>query len=317
MISSNKIVVTDGGTINPGDLSWDELKDFGELTVYDKSTPEQYLDRVKDANIILTNKAVLYNELLNKLPNLEYVGVTATGYNVIDLEIANAKGITVTNVPGYGTNSVAQHVFAMILEFTNNVGNTSDKVGYGRWTEVGEWCYWDAPLFELADKTLGIVGLGAIGNKVAKIGSAFGMHICYFTPAPKEVEYEYADLETILEKSDYITLHCPLNDETNGLIDSERLGLMKKSAVLINTGRGQLVNEQHLAEALKNGTIAGAALDVLSQEPPEKNPLIGQPNCIITPHQAWATKEARQRLLNISIDNVRAYLNGKSQNVVN
>jgi len=312
-----KIVATDTTTINPGDLSWDELKKYGDVTIYDSTEPEQFYDRVKDAELILTNKAILYKELLDRLDKLKYVGVTATGINVIDLKLATEKGIVVTNVPAYGADSVAQHVFALILELTNNVGKTARDVAKGRWQEVGIWCYWDRPLTELAGKTLGIVGMGAIGKKVAEIGTAFGMKVVYNSPKPKEVPYEYVSINGLLETSDIVTLHCPLNDQTANLINSKNLALMKNSAILINTGRGGLVNETNLADALQNGGIAAAGLDVLSSEPPEQNPLIGLPNCLITPHQAWATRESRQRLIDIAIDNVRAFLAGERKNVVN
>lgn len=312
-----KIVVTDGYTINPGDLSWDKLKEFGQVDVYDRTDPEEFYERVKDAEIILTNKAVLYQGLLDKLDKLKYVGVTATGINVIDLELASDRGIVVTNVPGYGTEAVAQHVFALLLELTNSVGKTSENVHKGRWQEVGEWCYWDQPLIELSKKTMGIIGMGLIGQKVGEIAEAFGMRVQYSSPRKKDVKFSHVSLEELCQSSDVISLHCPLNEKTDGLINRDRLKVMKPTAILINTGRGQLINEQDLAKALKEDTIGAAALDVLSEEPPKANPLIGAPNCLITPHHAWAARESRQRLIDISIDNVRAYLAGERQNVVN
>lgn len=312
-----KIVVTDGYTLNPGDLSWEDLDQIGQLTIYDRLNPSEVFGRLRDADIVLTNKTVLADDILTELPNLKYIGVTATGVNVVSLPLARKLGISVTNVPGYGTDSVAQHAFALILELTNNVGNSSVKVNEGKWDESGDWCYWEKPLMELANKTLGIVGLGGIGGKVAQIASSFGMKIIYHTPIPKNSTYKYVSIEEIFIESDVISLHCPLNKSTDQMVNNESLRLMKPTAFLINTGRGQLINETDLAKALKSGRIAGAALDVLSSEPPGENPLIGIDNCILTPHQGWASKEARKRLLDMSVDNVKAFLGGNPLNVVN
>ena len=311
-----KIVIVDGHTLNPGDLSWDALKEIGEVTVYGNTPSDLLEERVIDAEVILSNKVVIPNELLLRLNKLKYVGVTATGVNVIDLEQASKQDVTVTNVPGYGTHSVAQHVFALILNFTNNVHASSQNTKKGKWQEVGEWCYWDKPLTELAGKCLGIIGMGAIGQQVAAVGSAFGMKVIYYTPNQKEVDYTYGTLEEIFQQADYLSLNCPLNAQTERIVNREKLKLMKPHAIVINTGRGQLIDEIDLANALKKGTIAGAGLDVLSQEPPTKNELLSLPNCFVTPHQAWATKEARQRLLDMVVDNLKCYLSDKPQNVV-
>lgn len=312
-----KIVVVDGYTLNPGDLSWARLEQFGSMDVYEHTTSDELFDRVEEAEIILSNKVVISDKLLEQLPQLKYVGVTATGVNVINLESASKKGIVVTNVPGYGTHSVAQHVFALLLEFANNVGQSSIEVHKGKWSEVGQWCYWDKPLTELAGKCLGVIGMGAIGSQVAAIGTAFGMKVIYLNPRPKQVDYQYVSVNEIFSQADYLSLNCPLNSATERIVSAKNLSLMKPESVVINTSRGPLINEQDLLEALQNGTIAGAGLDVLSTEPPQDNILIGAPNCIITPHQAWATRAARQRLLNIVADNIRCFLNGESKNVVN
>lgn len=311
-----QIVVTDGHTLNPGDLSWAELKEFGDVTIYGETSENELLERIKGAEIILTNKANIYNELLNELPLLRYVGVTATGVNVVNLKEARQRRITVTNVPGYGTHSVAQHVFALILESTNNVGSSNVGVQNGRWEEVGLWSYWDKPMTELAGKCLGIIGMGAIGKQVATIGAAFGMNVIYHSPSPKDVIYEYSSLNDVFSQADYLSLNCPLNAATEQIVNTEKLSMMKPQSIVINTGRGQLINEKDLLTALQNGVIAGAGLDVLTTEPPKDNILIGAPNCIITPHHAWATREARQRLIDIVVDNLRCFLAGKTKNVV-
>ncbi|MDA0193681.1 MAG: D-2-hydroxyacid dehydrogenase [Bacteroidetes bacterium] len=312
-----KIVVTDGFTLNPGDLSWDDLHKIGQLTIYDRTSTAEVFSRAKDCEIILTNKTIIADDVLVKLKNLKYIGVTATGVNIVNLLLARKMGITVTNVPRYGTDSVAQHAMALILELSNHVGKYSADVNKGKWDEAGDWSYWDKPLTELTNKTLGIVGLGAIGQKVARIATSFGMKVVYHTPQPKNVTYNYVSMEELFLQSDVVSLHCPLNELTDQLVNSERLNLMKSTAFIINTGRGQLINETELAKALKSKRIAGAGLDVLSSEPPGDNPLIGIENCILTPHHAWATREARQRLMDITLDNIKAFIEGNPQNVVN
>ncbi len=312
-----QIVVVDGYALNPGDISWDELKKIGSLKVYDNTVPDELFPRIEEAEVVITNKAVIPDQMLDQLPKLKYVGVTATGVNIINLDLARKKNIVVTNAPDYGTHSVAQHVFALILEFSNNVGRTVSATNKGRWQEVGQWSYADRPLKELKGKCLGIIGMGAIGQQVATIGAAFGMSIIYHTPTVKDVPYQYASVNEVFTKADFLSLNCPLNPATEHMVNARNLSLMKPEAILINTGRGQLINEQALVDALQNGVIAGAGLDVLSEEPPGDNPLIGAPNCIITPHQAWATREARQRLLDIVVDNLKCFLNGEMKNVVN
>jgi len=315
------IIVTDGGTLNPGDLSWDELKTLGQCDVYDITAPEQVLDRCKDAEVIITNKVVLDRQVIASLPKLKYIGATSTGYNVIDTVAAREKNIPVANVPIYGTQSVAQMVFAHLLELTQHVGYHSGTVHEGRWAACPDFCYWDRPLIELEGLTMGVVGYGRIGQAVAKLARAFGMNvIAYDIYADKmaDLDVQFVELDELFAKSDVITLHCPLTPENEGLANAQRLSLMKKSAFLINTSRGQLINEQDLADALNSEQIAGAGLDVLYSEPPSPdNPLLQARNCYITPHIAWATRSARQRLLTTSIENVKAYQAGSPINVVN
>jgi len=312
-----KIVVLDGFALNPGDLSWDDLKAMGEVKIYDRTAPSETIERASGAQILLTNKTLLMAEELDQLPDLKYIGVLATGYNVVDTDAARQKGIIVTNVPSYGTMSVAQHVFALILEFFNGVGSLSDGVRKGKWSRSIDFCYWDKPLTEIETMTLGIIGFGRIGRAVALIAEAFGMKVIVHDPG-KVNGYESCSLDELLIKSDIVTLHCPLTPETRGIINSERLTLMKSSALLVNTARGPLIIEQDLADALNEAKLAGAALDVLSDEPPsEDNPLLSAKNCIITPHVAWASFAARKRLLGIAVDNIRFFLEGKPVNVLN
>ena len=311
-----KVVILDGYTLNPGDLSWATFEQFGDVSIYDNTSSDQLVERIGKAEAVLTNKVVLRNEHLDQLPNLRYVGVTATGFNVIDIGQARSRGIVVTNAPHYGTDSVAQHVFALILESTNNVGQCNLEVHQGLWQKHGYWSYSSSVMTELSGKCLGIVGMGAIGQRVAQIGEVFGMEIIYASPSSKDVPYAHVDLKEVFKRADYLSLHCPLTDATNNLVNRETLDLMKTSAVLINTGRGQLVNESDLHQALSNQRIAGAALDVLSEEPPANNILLTAPNCIITGHNAWATKEARQRLMVIVEENLRQFVNGSPVNVV-
>jgi glycerate dehydrogenase len=316
-----KIVVLDSYTLNPVDLNWDELKTLGECRIYDRTSPELVLERSAGAEIILTNKTVLDRAKILNLPSLKYIGVTATGYNIVDINAADERKIPVTNVPEYGTNSVAQMTFALILELVQNVGHHSETVHSGRWVSSLDFCYWDKPLIELDGLTIGIVGYGRIGRKVAEIAKAFGMKVlvCDINILKTdENDIFSANIDEIFEKSDIISLHCPLTSENKGFVNNIMLSKMKKTAFFINTSRGPLVNEKDLADALNDSVIAGAALDVLSVEPPKAdNPLLSAKNCIITPHIAWATLSARKRLMDTVVENVRAFLNGEPVNVVN
>lgn len=324
---ATKIVVLDGYTLNPGDISWAPIDGLGELVVHERSNREETVERAKDATIALTNKTVLDADTLAQLPDLKYVGVLATGVNVVDLDAARARGITVTNVPAYSTASVAQHVFALLLELTNQVAAHDREVHDGRWAAGPDFSFTVGPLMELDGKTLGIIGLGAIGRRVAAIGHAMGMKIATVErPGKPRVELPGIDitwlpLDDLFAASDALTLHCPLTDDTKHMVNADRLALMKPTAFLINTGRGPLVDEAVLAQALNYGTIAGAGLDVLSVEPPTgehaNNPLLTAPRCVLTPHNAWATREARQRLTQIAGDNLAAFLSGSPVNVVN
>jgi glycerate dehydrogenase len=315
-----RIVVLDGHTLNPGDLSWDPLKALGECVFHERSQPAEVVERLNGAEVALTNKVPISREAIAQLPKLRYIGVTATGFNIVDVETAKERGILVANVPAYGTHSVAQATFALLLELTNRVGHHAGTVRDGRWSASPDFCYWDFLLIELAGLNLGIVGYGRIGRQVATIGRAFGMKILATQnhPRPTGDDTRITDLETLLRESDVVSLHCPLTPQTRELINRDRLNLMKRSAFLLNTSRGPLVNEGHLAEALHAGKIAGAGLDVLSVEPPPKNHLLfGASNCFITPHQAWATRAARQRLMDVTVENLRAFLRGQPMNIVN
>lgn len=317
--AAHRLVVLDGYTLNPGDLSWDQLLALGNCSIYDRTTPESIVEEASEAELVLTNKAVLSRERIESLPKLRYIGVMATGYNVVDLEAAREHGITVTNVPIYGTDSVAQMVFAHILRFTQRIGHHSRAVHEGRWSSAIDWCFWDYPLAELAGMQLGVVGFGRIGQATAKLADAFGMKVLVANRSQVEVP-DYAklvDLDTLFCESDIVSLHCPLTDETAGLVNEARLRQMKPSSLLINTSRGPLIDEAALAGALKHGEISGAGLDVLSVEPPPADhPLLGIDNCVITPHIAWATRSARSRLLDTVVASVAAYLAGEPQNVV-
>lgn len=317
--SRPRIVVLDGFTLNPGDLDWAPLQALGECAIHDRTPDSEVAARAADAEIVLTNKAVVSGETIARLPKLRYIGVLATGYNVVDVAAAKARGIPVCNVPGYGTPAVAQHVFALILELATRTGHHAQTVRDGRWARSVDWCYWDFPLIELAGRTLGIVGFGEIGRAVARIGKAFGMEVIASARRPRAVDgVEFVSTDDLFRRADVVTLHCPLTDETRGLVNATRLATMKPTAFLINTGRGPLVVEQDLADALNSGRIAGAGLDVLSAEPPPaNNPLPSAKNCLITPHIAWATREARARLLDVVVANLRAFLVGQPQNVVN
>lgn len=317
-----KIVILDGYSANPGDLSWKELEEMGELTVYERTKASETVARAADAEIVLTNKVVISREVMEQLPHLKYIGVLATGYNVVDVEAAREHGIVVTNVPAYSTDSVAQMVFAHLLTVTNRTEHYAIENRQGRWTKNPDFCYWDFPHMELAGKTFGIVGLGNIGQSVARIAIAFGMKVKAFSTksasALRMLGIEKATLEELLSTSDVLSLHCPLTDSTRHLMNHDTLRQMKSSAILINTGRGPLVDDQAVAEALAEGRLAAFCADVLTDEPPKAdNPLLSQPHAFITPHIAWASTEARVRLLQVAIGNVRAFLNGSPVNVVN
>ena len=317
-----KIVVLDGYALNPGDLSWDPIKELGDVEIYHRTPDDLIIERARGAEILLTNKTPLTRETLSQLPDVKYIGVLATGYNVVDIDAAKERNIIVTNVPAYSTDSVAQLVFALLLEHCHHVQNHSNAVRRGDWSNSKDFTFWNYPLIELAGKTMGIIGFGRIGQKVADVAEVFGMkviaHSRTITDQSHRKNFRWAQsLDELLQESDVVSIHCPLFEETRGLINMDRLKKMKKTAFLINTSRGPVVVEEDLAEALNKGIIAGAGLDVLSQEPPAKdNPLLTAKNCIITPHIAWATKEARQRLMKIATDNLKAYLEGKPINIV-
>lgn len=314
------IVLLDGHTLNPGDLSWDELRALAPCDIHDRTAPEQLHARAKYADILITNKTPLRRASFAELPKLKYIGVTATGYNVVDVEAARERGIVVSNVPTYGTRSVAQMTFALLLELTQHVGHHSRRVAEGAWSAHVDWCFWERPLIELEDLTLGIVGFGRIGRAVAELALAFGMNVQTATRSQQsELPHgvRVVALQELFRTSDVVSLHCPLTPETHKLVNAERLALMKPAAFLLNTSRGPLIDEPALADALNAGRLAGAALDVLSVEPPPAgNPLLTAKNCLITPHIAWATRAARARLLRIAVENVRAFLAGRPVNVV-
>ncbi len=314
-----KLVVLDGYTLNPGDLSWDGLHSLGELVIYDRTSPDEIVARAYEADLVFTNKTPLTKETLEQLPNLKYIGVLATGFNIVDIAAARELGVTVTNVPTYSTQSVAQFVFALLLALSHRVELHSEAVHQGEWSNSLDFCFTKSPLIDLENKTIGIIGYGRIGERVAQIAKAFGMNILVAESRTTSTSnVPRVGWERLFIESDVITLHAPLTADTKEMINSEVLKLMKPSAFLINTGRGGLINEHDLAAALHNGVIAGAALDVLTVEPPAAdNPLLTAPNCMITPHIAWATLEARTRLMTITIDNVRAFLDGTPINVVN
>ncbi len=315
-----RLTILDAFTANPGDLSWSGLESLMTCTLHDRTPASQVIERAKNSEIILTNKTVLNGDMIRALPKLRYIGVLATGYNVVDIHAAREQGITVTNVPGYSTPSVAQTVFALLLELTHRVGHHAQSVGEGRWARSEDFCYWDGSLIELSGLTMGIFGYGAIGQAVARIALAMGMNVIAYRR--NWLEEPLAGIgkvhrDEIFERSDVLTLHCPLTEDTRELIDATSLEEMKRSAFLINTARGLLVNEADLAAALNSGRIAGAGLDVISCEPPKpNNPLLSAKNCIVTPHIAWASKAARARLIEIATANVQAFLDGRSRNVV-
>lgn len=314
-----KIVVTDGYTLNPGDLSWEKIASLGELIVYDRTPKDMIEERCSHANIILTNKTPFDWSTLNKLNAVKMISVLATGYNVIDTIAAKEKNILVCNVPAYGTASVAQHTIALILELVNRVGVHARSVMTGEWVDSADWAYAKTPLIELSGKVLGIVGLGNIGRQTGRIAEAMDMKIIYHTPKIKrDIFYEYCPIEELFARSDFISLHCPLNPGNSGFVNASLLQLMKGSAFFINTARGQLINEQDLADALNEKRIAGAALDVLSSEPPSiNNPLLSAANCLITPHNAWMSREARQRIMDVTAQNLLAFINKAPIHAVN
>lgn len=314
-----KAVILDSYTVNPGDLSWRQLEELTELDVYERTSPDEVVERCKGHDIVLTNKVVLDAEILNQLPHLSYIGVLATGYNVVDLEVASRQSIVVTNIPAYSTESVAQMVWAHILNITNRVGHYAEANKNGRWTDCKDFCYYDFTHTELAGKVFGVVGMGHTGMAVAKIAQAFGMDVIAFSSKEELPKgFEKVSMETLFKESDVLSLHCPLTEATKDLVNMERLQLMKPSAILINTSRGPVVNEADVAQALNEGLIAAYGADVLSSEPASAdNPLLTAKNCFLTPHIAWATKEARTRLIDICTKNVKAFIKGNPQNVVN
>ena len=318
-----KIVILDAFTSNPGDLSWDAIEELGELTVYERTTPEDVLERCTGSEVIFTNKVILNSETIEQLPELKYIGVLATGTNVVNLNFAKERGICVTNIPGYSTDSVVQHVLALMLHFSSKVSIHNDAVQQGDWVNSIDFSFTLGTLNELSGKTLGIIGLGTIGRKLARVADAIGMKIVAAHQSSMDrlelpYEVEWLPVDEVFALADFLSLNCPLTPETEKVVNADHLKKMKSSAIVINTGRGPLVDEQALADALNNGTIAGAGLDVLSTEPPAgDNPLLSAKNCVITPHIAWASKEARARLIAIAADNLSSFLSGVTQNVVN
>ena len=318
-----KIVIRDAFTSNPGDLSWDAIEGLGELTVYERTTPEEVLERCTGSEVIFTNKVILNSETIEQLPELKYIGVLATGTNVVDLNFAKERGICVTNIPGYSTDSVVQHILALMLHFSSRVSVHNDAVQQGNWVNSIDFSFTLGTLNELSGKTLGIIGLGTIGRKLARVADAMGMKIVAAHQSSMDrlelpYEVEWLPVDEVFALADFLSLNCPLTPETEKVVNAEHLKKMKSSAIVINTGRGPLVDEQALTDALNNGTIAGAGLDVLSTEPPAgDNPLLSAKNCVITPHIAWASREARARLIAIAADNLSSFLSGIPQNVVN
>ncbi len=317
-----KIVVLDGYTLNPGDISWEEMEEFGEVTVYDRTRKEDVTARIGDAEVVYTNKTPLTKETFEACPNIKFVGILATGYNIVDVDAAKERGIPVSNIPTYGTAAVSQYAIALLLELCHHIGEHSDCVKKGDWTNDPDWCFWNYPLVELAGKTMGIIGFGRIGQDTGKLAQAFGMKVlAYDAHKRPELESEtcrYVDLDTLFAESDVISLHCPLFAETEGIINKDSIAKMKTGVMIINDSRGPLIVEEDLRDALNSGKVAGAAVDVVSTEPIQMdNPLLKAKNMIITPHIAWAPKESRQRLMNLAVENLRSYVSGKPQNVVN
>ena len=313
-----QIVITDGYTLNPGDLNWDDFKNIANVKYYDRTAANDVAERCHEATVIITNKTPVTAETIQRATKLKLIAVTATGYNIVDIAAAKQKKIIVCNVPEYGTDSVAQHTISLLLELTNHAGIHAQSVQQGEWEKSIDWCYTKAPLMELSGKTMGIVGFGRIGQKVAVIAKALGMKIIFYNPNKQSGMRTSVSLQELFAQSDVISLHCPLKSNNKEFVNKDLLSLVKRTAFLLNTSRGQLINEQDLADALQQKKLAGAALDVLSTEPPvNENPLIGLSNCIITPHIAWISFEARRRLLQTTLDNVKAALAGRPQNVVN
>ena len=317
-----KIVVLDGYTLNPGDISWDGLKKYGEVTVYDRTRSEEVAERIQNAEIVYTNKTPITKETLEVCKNIRFIGVLATGYNIVDIETAREKNIPVANIPTYGTAAVSQFAIALLLELCHHIGEHSDSVKNGEWSSNPDWCYWKHPLVELAGKTMGIIGFGRIGQDTGKIAQALGMNVLAFDeykrPELESATCRYADLDTLLAEADVISLHCPLFPSTEGIINKDTIAKMKQGVMIINDSRGPLVVEEDLRDALNSGKVAGAALDVVSTEPIRMdNPLLDAKNIILTPHIAWAPKESRQRLMDIAVTNLKCYVEGKPQNIVN
>lgn len=314
-----KIVILDGYTENPGDLDWNGFEALGETIVYDRTSPEDTISRIGNADVVITNKTVIDKNVLNACPCIRYIGVLATGYNVVDVKTALEKRIIVTNIPTYGSNAVGQFAIALLLEVCHHIGHHNKVVHDGKWSENLDWCFWDYPLIELADKTIGILGFGKIGQVTGRIAHALGMNVLAYDKNSREHPYaKYVSLDELFAQSDVIALHCPLFPETKEIINKDNIAKMKKGVIIINNSRGQLINEKDLAEALKSGDVYAAGLDVVSSEPimPD-NPLLAAPNCIITPHISWAPKESRKRLMDIAVDNLAAFLKGDPINVVN
>lgn len=320
-----KIVILDGYTENPGDLSWEEMEKLGELTVYDRTPVSDQMEiirRIGDAEIVITNKTPVSRAAMDACPNIKYIGMLATGYNVVDYEAAKEKGIPLCNIPSYGTEAVGQFAIALLLEICHHIGHHDKAVHDGRWENNPDWCFWDYPLIELCGKTMGIIGYGRIGQSTGRIAQALGMKVlAYDTFQNPELESDtcrYADLDEVLGHSDVIALHCPLFADTEGIINKDTIAKMKDGVIILNNSRGPLIVEQDLADALASGKVCAAGVDVVSTEPIKgDNPLLNAPNCIITPHISWAPKESRKRLMDIAVDNVKAFLNGTLQNVVN
>ncbi|HHW67951.1 D-2-hydroxyacid dehydrogenase [Defluviitalea raffinosedens] len=317
-----KIVILDGYTENPGDLSWEGFEKLGDLTVYDRTPSDKIIERIGDAEVVYTNKTPITRETLDACPNIKFIGVLATGYNVVDVNAAKEKGIPVSNIPTYGTMAVAQFAIALLLELCHHIGEHSECVKRGDWTNNPDWCFWNYPLVELAGKTMGVIGFGRIGQATAKIAQALGMKILAYdsfkNPALESETCKYAELDELLANSDVISLHCPLFSETEGIINKSTIAKMKDGVMIINTSRGPLIVEEDLRDALNSGKVAGAAVDVVSSEPIKMdNPLLQAKNMIITPHIAWAPKESRQRLMDIAVENLKAYAAGAPINVVN
>lgn len=316
MSRQERIVLLDGFTLNPGDLDWSGFEALGTLVVYDRTSLDKIVERIGDAAIVVTNKTPIDSKVLDACPNIRYIGVLATGYNVVDVAAASARGIVVTNIPTYGTTAVAQYVFALLLELCHHVGEHGRAVKAGRWANSEDFCFWDYPLIELAGKTMGIIGLGRIGRSTARIASALGMRVlafdAYEDPGAKAEGIVYVPLDDLLRNSDVISLHCPLTDQTKGMVNRQSISRMKDGVLIINTSRGPLIVEKDLAEALDSGKVGGAAVDVVATEPPAAdNLLVASENCIVTPHIAWAPRESRKRLMDIAVDNLAVFLQGK------